>query len=422
MGLIAEDASIGHRGVDYESLIFKDRIHGSLYTSDLIFNDEMDKIFRRGWVYVGHDSEIPNPGDYLARTIGLEAVVMVRTRNDVIRVFSNRCTHRGNKVCRVDKGNAKTFVCNYHGWTFSDEGKLLGVPYPGGFDKPAGDFSLDGPARVETYRGFVFATFNPCAIEFEDYLGNGARLIDQAVSLSPTGKIRLDAGWVKQDFQANWKMLPENDTDGYHANFVHASFLRVFRSQYDALLEKEESRLSTVKDWGGGHAAIDASPMYKKPFEWLGTSEERLHDYVELMNGAYGASAREKLIAGPPHAIIFPNLFLAEMNVVMFQPISAGRSVQWHTPMLLDGVPDHLNTRFIRQSEGAMGPSAFLLADDAVISERQQLALQGRSGWLDLSRGMNREQAKDGVITSHISDETPNRAFWQHYKKVMQAQ
>jgi hypothetical protein len=68
-----------------------------------------------------------------------------------------------------------------------------------------------------------------------------------------------------------------------------------------------------------------------------------------------------------------------------------------------------------------MGPSAFLLADDAVISERQQLALAGMSGWLDLSRGLNREQEKDGVIVSHISDETPNRAFWQHYKKIMSA-
>jgi phenylpropionate dioxygenase-like ring-hydroxylating dioxygenase large terminal subunit len=408
--------------VDYDALIERDRVHGSLYTSEEVFRDEMTKIFQRGWFFVGHESEVPNAGDFLTRTIGLEALVMVRDRNGEVRVFSNRCTHRGNKVCRVDHGNAKTFTCNYHGWSFSTEGDLLGIPYPGGFDKPKGDFALRGPAKVEAYRGFVFASFNPDAVSFETYLGNGARLIDQAVSLSPVGKIRLSAGWVKQEFRANWKLLPANDTDGYHANFVHASFLRVFRSQYDALLEKEEDRRSTVRDWGGGHSAIDASPMYERPFEWLGVSEDRLQDYVALMNEAYGESARQKLIAGPPHAIIFPNLFLAEMNVVMFQPISAGRSVQWHTPMLLDGVPDHLNTRFIRQSEGAMGPSAYLLADDAVISERQKLALQGRSGWLDLSRGMNREQAKDGVITSHISDETPNRAFWQHYKKVMQAQ
>ena len=95
--------------------------------------------------------------------------------------------------------------------------------------------------------------------------------------------------------------------------------------------------------------------------------------------------------------------------------------MKWHTPLLLDGVPDKFNERIIRQSEAAMGPSAFLLADDQVISERQQLALQGQSGWLDLSRGLNREVKKDGVITSHISDETTNRGFWNHYLKVMEA-
>jgi phenylpropionate dioxygenase-like ring-hydroxylating dioxygenase large terminal subunit len=406
--------------IDYARLIDRDRIHGSLYTSEAVFRDEMDKIFSRGWVFVGHESEIPNPGDYIARNLGLEPAILLRNREGEVRVFSNRCMHRGNKLCIREKGSAKALTCDYHGWTFSLNGDLVGVPYPGGFEKDKALFGLNRPAKVESYQGFVFTTFNPESISLDEHLGHAKALIDRAVSMSPNGKIDLKAGWVKQHYSANWKMLPENDTDGYHANHVHSSFLRVFRSQYDAINHKEEERLSRIIDWGQGHTAIDASTAYQRPYEWLGVTEDRVADYTKLMVAAYGEEkARRITTDGPPHAVVFPNLFLGELNIVIFQPISANEAVQWHTPMLLDGVPDSFNSRIIRQSEAAMGPSAFLLADDSVISERQQIALSGHSGWLDLSRGLNREREEEGVIMSHISDETTNRGFWRHYLKVM---
>jgi phenylpropionate dioxygenase-like ring-hydroxylating dioxygenase large terminal subunit len=407
--------------LNYRTLIQRDRIHGSLYTNESIFRDEMEKIFYKGWVFVGHESEVPNPGDYITRTVGLEPMIMVRNREDEIRLFSNRCMHRGNKLCSRENGNKRVFTCEYHGWSFSLDGDLKGVPYARGFEKNLSQFPLNRPARMESCHGFVFATFNPDACTLDEHLGKAKHLIERVVRMSPNGKIKLSAGWIKQRYFANWKMLPENDTDGYHAGHVHLSFLKVFRSQYDAIKSREEERLSQIVDWGNGHGAINAAPMYTKPLEWLGTSEEKVADYVASMRQAYGTDEAKKiLIDGPPHAVIFPNLFLGEMNIAIFQPTATGECVQWHTPLLLDGVSDKFNERIIRQSEAAMGPSAFLLADDQVISERQQLALQGHSGWLDLSRGLNREVEKDGVITSHISDETTNRGFWQHYLKVME--
>ena len=406
---------------DLRSLIKPDRVHGSLYTSETIFRAEMEKIFHRGWVFVGHDSEVPEAGDYVTRTVGLEGVILLRDRQGSVRVFSNRCMHRGNRLCNRDRGHVRALTCDYHGWTFSLEGDLKSVPYPAGLTRDRAELALKTPAKVESYRGFVFATFNAEAVPLHEHLGRARLLIDRAVDLSPVGRIKLSAGWVRQRFFSNWKMLPENDTDGYHAGHVHASFLRVFRSQYDAIMEREEERRSTVVDWGGGHVAIDASPMYDRPFQWLGTSEDRVKDYRSLMDEAYGEEAAHRMLTdGPPHVVIFPNLFLGEMNIVMFQPISAGESIQWHTPLLLEGAPDSLNERILRQSEAAMGPSAFLLADDQVISERQQIALRGRADWLDLSRGVEREKVHEGVRRSHISDETTNRGFWRHYLKVME--
>jgi phenylpropionate dioxygenase-like ring-hydroxylating dioxygenase large terminal subunit len=413
--------SAGEPAVDYRKLIEKDRIHGSLYTSEAVFRDEMDRIFHRGWVFIGHDSEIPGPGDYVTRTVGQEAVLMLRNREGQVRVFSNRCTHRGNRLCSLDKGHVRSLTCDYHGWAFTLDGELKGVPYPGGFDKDKSTLGLKQPAKVENYKGFVFASFNPQAVTLEEHLGKARLLIDRAVALSPVGRVNLGAGWVKHQFFANWKMLPENDTDGYHAGHVHSSFLQVFRSQYDVIKHKEEERLARVVDWGQGHTAIDAAPTYSRPFEWLGTAEDRVADYRALMDQAYGEeTARQMLTDGPPHAVIFPNLFLGEMNIVIFQPVSANESVQWHTPLLLEGVPPKFNERILRQSEAAMGPSAFLLADDQVISERQQIALRGRSDWLEIGRGLNRETEQDGVLSSHISDETTNRGFWRHYLKVME--
>jgi len=108
------------------------------------------------------------------------------------------------------------------------------------------------------------------------------------------------------------------------------------------------------------------------------------------------------------------------MNIVIFEPRGPNECVQWHTPLLLGGVSDAVNDRIMRQSEGALGPSAFLLADDGVISERQQIALRSGQAWLDLSRGEQREIVEaDGSRIGHVTDETTNRGFWHHYRKVM---
>jgi phenylpropionate dioxygenase-like ring-hydroxylating dioxygenase large terminal subunit len=409
--------------VDVASLIERDRVHGRLYTDPAVFEQEMARIFYGGWVFVGHDSEIPEAGQYIRRTLGREEVLMVRRRDGGVGVLSNRCAHRGNLICIKNRGKERYLTCAYHGWVYDLEGRLRDVPYPGGFAKDKSEFRLRS-LRCETYRGFVFASFTESVRPLTDHLGKAAILIDRACEMSPTGRLRLSAGWAKQRFFANWKMLPENDTDGYHVNDVHASFAQAIDSQYDAaVMGSEEAIRSETRDWGNGHSELDFSPTYDAPLKWLNTSPERFPDYVRSMRAAYGEEKGDRILRnGPPHAVIFPNLFLGEMNIVIFQPVSADESVQWHTPLLLEEVPDELNQRIIRNSEAAMGPSAFLLADDSVISERQQIALRDRADWLDISRGLNRERVDDlGVVVGHVTDEGTNRAFWHQYRDVMTA-
>jgi len=131
-----------------------DRIHASLYTDPRIFDDEMERIFHRGWVFVGHESEVPRAGDFITRRVGTEPVLMVRGREGEVAIFANRCMHRGTMVCPADRGSTRAFTCPYHGWTYDLSGELLGVPYPGGyagFDKGAHGLTR-APRSVELSR------------------------------------------------------------------------------------------------------------------------------------------------------------------------------------------------------------------------------------------------------------------------------
>ncbi|HAD25543.1 MAG TPA: ring-hydroxylating oxygenase subunit alpha [Alphaproteobacteria bacterium] len=414
--------------IAYDALIHPDRVHGSLYIDPAIFKDEMENIFHKGWVFVGHVSEVPNVGDFARRQIGRQPVLILHTPRDGVKLFLNRCTHRGNLLCTRARGNANSFTCPYHGWSFGIGGELRGMPMPGGmgedFDKEG--LSLAEVPRVGIHRGFIFASLAREGMSFDDYLGDAKILLDRAADLSPEGEVDLSAGWLKHRFKANWKMLPENNTDGYHVVTTHASLLRATGVADSLAFNDEKGDPSLIRDWGGGHTELDFAPRYRMmgmPFLWFGgTSPKKLPNYVAAMREAYGEDvANDRMMDGPPHAIIFPNLFLAELNITYFYPVSTNEVVQYYTPMLLKGAPE-INARAIRQTEGAMGPGSFLLPEDACMAERNQLGLEAQyPEWLDLRRGMGREHvdAASGLLSSVVSDETTNRAFWRHYLSVM---
>ncbi len=411
--------------VDYASLVESDRVHASLYRDPRVFDDEMERIFHRGWVFVGHESEIPRVGDFVTRTLGRQPVILARTRDHGVAVLLNRCMHRGTMVCTASHGHARIFQCPYHGWTYDVSGELLGVSYPGGYaslDKRTRGL-LHAP-RVESYRGFVFASLGADGTSLAEHLGSATRLIDRSCDLSPEGEVELSARWVRHRYPANWKMLPENDGDGYHLGFVHlALFKTVESAQYQRVVGDERAIKAVVRDWGRGHIEIDWSPGYERPFEWLGNASGAVvADYVAQMERRYGPAAAQRLLEGPAHAFIFPNLFLGETNIAIVEPVHVAESVHWHTPMFLKGVPQ-FNWRLLRMAEAGMGPASFLMPEDLIVAGRNQLGLEARGNeWIELSRGLNRERVdKEGRAVSHVTDETTNRALWQHYLSVMTA-
>ncbi|MBV1904856.1 MAG: Rieske 2Fe-2S domain-containing protein [Pseudomonadales bacterium] len=414
--------------VSYENLIHREKVHGSLYTDPAIFQAEMETIFHNGWVFVGHTSEVPKAGDFSRRQIGKQPVLITRDRDNNVNLLLNRCTHRGNLLCNRTNGNASTFTCPYHGWSFGVDGEMRGMPMlqamGEGFDKA--ELGLAHVPRVGIHRGFIFASLASEGESFEEYLGDAKVLLDRSADLSPEGEVDLSAGWLKHRFKANWKMLPENNTDGYHVGSTHSSMLMATGSANSGAFNDEMGDPSVIRDWGGGHTELDFAPRYRmsgRPFQWFGgTRKSKLPKYMAAMEAAYGKEeTEERVLAGPPHAIIFPNLFLAELNITYFYPVSTNEVIQYYTPLLLKGAPE-VNKRAMRQTEGAMGPGSFLLPEDASMAERNQLGLEALTPeWMDLRRGLHREHIdeENGLLTSSVSDETTNRAFWSHYLTMM---
>ncbi|GFG83991.1 aromatic ring-hydroxylating oxygenase subunit alpha [Mycolicibacter algericus] len=412
---------------DVTTVVRNDRVHGSVYTSPEIFRREMNTIFKTGWVYVAHESEVSERGDYLTRMIGYNPVVVVRSKDGVVRVLLNRCSHRANKLCNAEKGNANAFRCPYHGWTFGNNGALQGVPmrecYGDNFNEVRSELGLAQAPRVDSYGGFIFASLTPDGVTLREHLGGATRAIDRLLNLSPSRSIDLRANWMKHLHHANWKMVVENNVDGYHALFTHASV-------YDAIRPAKVSHVPTkvdvlVRDIGNGHSEIDYSNEYRnldEEFVWYGRiPRAKLPRYVDALEQEYGPDqAHDALVVGPPHTLIWPNLFLAEMNVMFVEPQLPNRTIAYTTAVLIPG-QDELNERTLRRSEGAMGPAGFLIADDGEIGMRNQAGLAAEQPeWLVLSRGMGNDVTDEtGIINRDKSAETPQRGFYARWAEVV---
>ncbi|MQB00636.1 MAG: Rieske 2Fe-2S domain-containing protein [Actinobacteria bacterium] len=194
-----------------------------------IYAIELRKIFARCWVFIGHVSEIPNPGDYYVRRIGEDPFIFVRGEDNEIRVLFNSCRHRGSVICRTDAGNTSHFRCPYHAWTYKNDGSLIGVPsrQAGYQELDMSQWNLFRAPRVETYCGMVFANLDPDAPTFSDYLGAFKWYLDIQFNLTDAGVEVIGEPhrwWV----EADWKSGAENFCgDSAHTQMTHRSLLQI---------------------------------------------------------------------------------------------------------------------------------------------------------------------------------------------------
>ncbi len=412
---------------DYRRLVEDERVHGSLFWDPNVFADEIERLWSRIWVYVGHESEVPTPGTFARKKLGLQPVVLTRAADGTVHVLFNRCAHSANLVCHEERGAASSFRCPFHGWTYGLDGRNVGVPFPEGygpdFDRKA--YSLAKPARVDSYRGFVFASQSVSGPSLREYLGPAGACLDAVCDLSPDGELDLTAGWLRHQTYGNWKLGYEAALDGYHPKFVHRGLISLMEGS-DSIFEQTDDSAAEMRSFPNGHGDVNWAPHYReadRELRWIGTTRDKLPAYVAALEAARGEQrAHELLVEGPPHVMICPNLFIAELFVMVLDPISPTSHVQLETPLLWKGGRE-LNERNLVRTGASIGPAGMVLADDCAMIERNQRGLEsGQPEWMLRKRGVHRTRTlPDGTRTAKLSDDTGLIGFWSYYRSLMTA-
>jgi len=418
IAMMTDGTTRAEASVEVGPLIQPDRIHSRLYSDPAIFAREVEMLWERVWVYVGHESEIPNAGDYVRRQIATRPILVLRGRDGKVCVFHNRCRHRGNMLCHRDRGNAQVIRCPYHGWTFSSEGGLLEPTFDDAYEEglESADFALAQVPRVDNYRGLIFASLSPTGISLDEHLGQAKMFLDLIFDRSPVGEVELSAGINKVRYRGNWKMLPENSLEGgYHGFFIHkfAFDLADSRSGRDRMDFHDDA----VWYLPGGHMVEDFRPV--------GIKQQKTDAniaYMKQLEERYGAERAAHLAPGKaPIIFIFPNLMYVQTHFRHLQPLGVDETLVVYQPAMLKGVPEEINQTILRQHEGSFGPAGFLASDDLEILERTQNAIKTDGNpWLFLGRGIHREATfDDGTSVGHSMDENHIRGMWAHYTRIM---
>ena len=417
------------------------RVHRSIYTDPEIFELEMKYIFESNWIYVAHESQIPNKGDYLTATIGRQPVLIVRDENNQIRGFANACSHRGAMVCRKPKGNTRFFVCPYHGWAFDMEGRLVSMKdedklaLPDGWRKE--NHALTPVPKVESYRGFIFASLSADVLPLTEHLAEAKAFIDLYADMSPEG-LEVLPGKSVYNHHGNWKMQAENGVDGYHVDIVHNSYLRIAGERAKkAMAAKGADQVKAIQflgqeiksgnyDLGNGHVVIwiDIANFRERP---LGIQ----YDAVLARVG----EIRAKWMVGRlRQVLLYPNLILFDgisTQIRSWRPVSPDETEVSVVCVAPKGEPKEARERRLRQYEDFYGASGLATPDDLTEFDACQKGYHAKiAEWHDFDIGMrNRvtgpdEEAmalgiKPAVSANWVASETLYHGEYRHWLQLL---
>lgn len=412
---------------DHASLAATDRVAGQLYTDPAIFDEEMRKIYERTWVWVAHESEIPEPSTFKMSHVGLQPVIVTRDRRGNIHTLLNRCRHRGASVCEIPKGKANGFTCPYHAWSYALDGKLRGIPYPDGYEGVVNknDFPLR-KLRTETYAGMIWATFNDDIEPLEDFLGDARIWIDRFMAQGAGYPIKVQGKHTFQ-FKGNWKIQLENTTDGYHFPIVHRSWMASVDAETADMLSFMTDEQCVTHALGNGHSVAvmvpehvdlredDGTEQLQGRFDHIVAELEKTHSPEEIrriVRSMHGAGFNLNL---------FPNVAMSMSFFRILRPVAVDRTEIQHLALGLDGGPEIVNRERLRIHEHFQGPFGFGSPDDAEGWDRVQRGAQGDQAMpILVNRGLGREvTSPEGWPTSHVTDETGMRHAYAQWKDMM---
>jgi phenylpropionate dioxygenase-like ring-hydroxylating dioxygenase large terminal subunit len=405
-------------------LIIDDRARGVFRINRRVFTDpdilefERREVFDRSWLYAGHESEVPAPGDFITRKVGGRPLIITRDPVGTPRVFLNSCPHRGNIVCREGKGSARLVTCFYHAWSFDLTGKLVGLPgddsYTAAFDSD--QMGLKPVPRMQNYRGMIFVSFDSAIENFAAYLGNACEYLDYMLDFGGA-EVEIVPGAQAYSMRANWKLLIENSIDGYHAMSTHQRYFRQYLPDMGLDNTQWLNRPGAAAGRGialdHGHSLVE-SPV--RPTPLTASAKEELAAIRARLVEKFGEDHAHRIADFNRNIFIFPNLIMISVwhTVRTFYPVAPDYLEIDAWALLPTGESPALRQKRFENFLSFLGPGGFATPDDVSALEGCQrgFATQRELPWSDLSRGMGREQPTS-------LDELQMRAFWRRWHALM---
>ena len=376
------------------------RCRRDIFTDPELFELEMKHIWEGNWIYLAHESQIPNKNDYFTTYIGRQPIVISRDRNGVLNAFINACSHRGAMICRHKRGNKATYTCPFHGWTFNNTGKLLkakdpeGAGYPENFNK-GGSHDLTKVARFESYRGFLFGSLNADVVPLAGHLGESAKIIDLIVDQSPEG-LEVLRGNSSYIYDGNWKLQTENGADGYHVSSVHWNYAATTNQRKAAAAAAEgedDIRAMDAATWakqGGGFYSFENGHLLLWT-NWSNPEDRPNFERREELAEKFGQARADWMIQRSRNLCLYPNVYLMDQfssQIRMYRPISVDKTEVTIYCIAPKGESAEARTHRIRQYEDFFNASGMATPDDLEEFRSCQIGyMAGNAKWNDLSRG-----------------------------------
>jgi p-cumate 2,3-dioxygenase alpha subunit len=404
-------------------------VNRAAFTDSEVFKEEKRQVLNRSWVFLGQDSEIRNSNDYITRRILDYSLIFCRDRSGKVRAYYNSCPHRGAVICRDAAGSRKSFSCPYHGWTFTNAGKLIDQSARYGYPE---DFAADGShdlvevPRISTRSGFWFVNFDKNAAPLDDYLGDAADRIDMIAEHSAVG-LEVINGCHEYYIRANYKLMCENSYDGYHLNITHASYVDYMKEVTKGIVWDPAAMTNHSRALTHGHACFEMDIPAGRPIaQWLPIWGEAVRAEIESKQAEVYARLGEErgsfVAKWHRNMIIFPATVMNDQQSILIRsllPISHNETIvrAW----ALGPVDESPLLRKVRLENvlSFLGPGGFATPDDVEMLESCQRAYESSTQeWNDVSKGFTSgEDSERGE--SLFDNELQMRAYWTEYDRRM---
>ncbi len=422
------------------SLVRGGEVHRDVYIDPELFDLEMQRLWHTAWVYVGHDSQVPNAGDFYTTEIARQPLLMTRTREGDVRVLYNRCAHKGAKIASAVSGNCGGILrCPYHGWTYRLDGALRTVPLKGGYENSGFEESpaargLTAVPGVAVHRGFVFARLSREGPAFAEYFGDSLSSIDNMADRSPVGRLEVVGGVLRYLHDCNWKMFVENLNDTMHPMVAHESSAGTVRDLWkdqppDApkpmVVEQFLPFVSNyeffdkmgVKIYDNGHSYTGVNFSIHSKYS-------SMPDYEAQMEAAYGAERARAILGEIRHnTVYYPSLTVkgAIQTIRVARPMAVDRTLIESYTLRLVGAPQSLLERSVMYNRIINSPASVVGHDDlhCYRSLQEGLASEGNE-WVSLHRNYSPEDEARGIAGIHNgTSEVPVRGQFRAWLAAM---